>query len=117
MIPIKLPLLFAGRTPAAACFSGAHLALSCIFRKNALERDALPVVYLAATYLQWLFFLFLASWRTKKTRPIIMHLPHLLSFLPLIRHIMIAADRGQGMGLSTAQDLTQGADRAADATA
>lgn len=47
-----------------------------------------------------------------------MHLPHLLSFLPLIRHIMIAADRGQGMGLSTAaQDLTQGADRAmADAT-
>lgn len=57
-----------------------------------LLRETLPVIYLAATYLQWLVFSFWISLRTKIYRiPITMHLPHLLSFLPLVRHILRAA--------------------------
>lgn len=94
MIPIKLPLLFAAAIPLQLAFLGAHLALSLYFPQKRFEREALPLIYLAATYAQWLLFSFFISWRTKKYRvPIIMHLPHLLSFLPLIRHVMIAADR------------------------
>lgn len=94
MIPIKLPLLFAAALPLQLAFLGAHLALSLHFPQKRFEREALPLIYLAATYAQWLLFSFFISWRTKKYRvPIIMHLPHLLSFLPLVRHVMIAADR------------------------
>lgn len=94
MIPIKLPLLFAAAIPLQLALLGAHLALSLSFPQKRFEREALPLIYLAVTYAQWLLFSFFISWRTKKFRvPIIMHLPHLLSFLPLVRHVMIAADR------------------------
>lgn len=118
MIPIKLPYLLAAAVPLQLAFLGAHIALVLYFPLKRFEREALPLVYLAATYAQWLLFSFFISWRTKKYRvPIIMHLPHLLSFLPLIRHVMIAADRGQGMGLVGApHDVVLGADRETDAT-
>ena len=94
MIPIKLPFLLAAAVPLQLAFLGAHIALVVYFPQRRFEREALPLAYLAATYVQWLAFSFFISWRTKIYRvPIVMHLPHLLSFLPLIRHVMIAADR------------------------
>lgn|GEM_PF-3165370 len=94
MIPIKLPYLLAAAIPLQLAFLGIHVALVVYLPQKRFEREALPLIYLAATYAQWLLFSFFISWRTQKYRvPIIMHLPHLLSFLPLIRHVMIAADR------------------------
>lgn len=100
MIPIKLPFLLAAAIPLQLAFFGAHIALSRYFPEKRFQRDALPLVYLGATYLQWLLFSFFISWRTKKYRvPILMHLPHMLSFLPLIRHVMITADQSSaGLG-------------------
>lgn len=94
MIPIKLPFLLAAAVPLQLVFLGLHIALVLYFPQKRFEREALPLIYLATTYAQWLMVSFFISWRTQKYRvPIIMHLPHLLSFLPLVRHVMIAADR------------------------
>lgn len=114
MIPIRLSFLLAAAVPLQLVFLGLHIALVLYFPQKRFEREALPLIYLATTYAQWLLVSFFISWRTQKYRvPIIMHLPHLLSFLPLIRHIMIAADRGQGMALVGApHDVVLGADRA-----
>lgn len=94
MLSVKLPIYLAAALPLQLAFAAIHFTVAQLSPENALLREALPVVYLAATYLQWLTFSFWISLRTKKYRvPIIMHLPHLLSFLPLVRHIMLAADR------------------------
>lgn len=94
MIPIKLPFLLAAAVPLQLVFLGLHIALVLYFPQKRFEREALPLIYLATTYAQWLMVSFFISWHTQKYRvPIIMHLPHLLSFLPLVRHVMIAADR------------------------
>ncbi len=113
MIPIKLPFLFAAAVPLQISFLGAHAVLVLYFPQKRFEREALPLIYLAATYVQWLLFSFFISWRTKKYRvPIVMHLPHLLSFLPLIRHVMIAADPGSGINrIGAAHDVALGANR------
>lgn len=118
MIPIKLSFLLAAAVPLQLAFLGLHIGLVLYFPQKRFEREALPLVYLAVTYAQWLMVSFFISWRTQKYRvPIIMHLPHLLSFLPLIRHVMIAADRGPGMGLVGApHDVVLGADRETEAT-
>ncbi|GAB4424207.1 MAG: hypothetical protein OHK0011_04650 [Turneriella sp.] len=94
MLPVKLKVCLAAAVPLQLGFGALHFLLLRFSPQNALLREALPVIYLAATYLQWLAFSFWISLRTKRYRvPIIMHLPHLLSFLPLVRHIMLAADR------------------------
>lgn len=85
-------LIFAA-APVQLALLTAHLVVSYGFPSHTALREALPVAYLAATYLQWLGFAFFISMRTGHRVPIAMHLPHLLSFLPLIRHIMLAADR------------------------
>jgi hypothetical protein len=92
--PVKLYFYLAAAIPLQLGFAALHFALTELVPGNAMLREALPVAYLAATYLQWLAFSFWISLRSKKYRvPIIMHLPHLLSFLPLTRHILLAADR------------------------
>ncbi|MFZ5627584.1 MAG: hypothetical protein ACOY5B_00535 [Spirochaetota bacterium] len=94
MIPVKLHLYLTAAVPLQLGFGALHFVLSRFSPQNVLLREALPVLYLAVTYLQWLTFSFWISLRTKKYPvPIIMHLPHLLSFLPLVRHIMLSADR------------------------
>lgn len=101
MIPIKLPYLFIAAVPVQFGFFALHLILAYRFPQMRFQREILPLAYLAATYLQWLAFSFFISWRTKKYRvPLLMHIPHLMSFLPLVRHVMIAADRGESDSLS-----------------
>lgn len=93
VIPVKLQLLFVASAPLQLAFAAVHFALLWLSPGNLLLRDALPVAYLAVTYAQWLLVSFYLSLRTGKYRiPIVMHLPHLLSFLPLARHILLAAD-------------------------
>ena len=97
MTPIKLSVLLVLALPLQLGFLAAHLVLTYKFPDQRFWREILPLAYLTATYLQWLLIAFFISWRTKKYPvPIIMHLPHLLSFLPLVRHVMVAADRQQG---------------------
>lgn len=94
MTPVKLHLYLAAAVPLQLGFAVIHFAISRFLPQNALLKEALPVIYLAVTYLQWLVFSFWISLRSKKYPvPILMHLPHLLSFLPLVRHILLAADR------------------------
>lgn len=86
-------LFFAALPLQIAGFAG-HLVVTYAFPKQVFLREALPLIYLGATYLQWLAVAFFISWRTKICRvPFLMHVPHLLSFLPLLRHVMLAADR------------------------
>lgn len=110
VIPIRLPFLLAAAVPVQLAFLAAHLVLVFYFPQKRFQREVLPLVYLTATYLQWLLFSFWISWRTKRRYPVplLMHLPHLLSFLPLVRHVMIAASGGVG----AAHDVSLGANRA-----
>jgi len=94
VIPIKLVYLVLAAVPLQLGFLACHFLLIFYFPVSPLVREELPLLYLAATYLQWLFVAFVISKRTKVCRvPILMHLPHLLSFLPLLRHIILAANR------------------------
>lgn len=94
MRQINVWLFFAAAAPLQLLFLAAHFLFSLTRPGDALLREALPVAYLAVTYLQWLLFAFFISFHTKKYPvPLVMHLPHLLSFLPLVRHIMLAAER------------------------
>lgn len=94
MIPIKLSSLLFAALPLQFGFLAGHFLLVFYFPVSPLLREELPLLYLAATYLQWLCVAFIISKRTKICRvPILMHLPHLLSFLPLLRHIILAANR------------------------
>ncbi|MFO1480187.1 MAG: hypothetical protein U1F40_08315 [Turneriella sp.] len=91
---VNLYIYLAAAVPLQLGFAAIYFAVMHFSPQNVLLREALPVAYLAVTYLQWLTFSFWISLRSKKYRvPIVMHLPHLLSFMPLIRHIMLAADR------------------------
>jgi hypothetical protein len=91
---LKLPILFIAALPLQIGALIAHLVLVYFFPKQVFLREALPLAYLGATYFQWLGFSVFISWRTKVCRvPFLMHIPHLLSFLPLLRHVMLAAER------------------------
>jgi hypothetical protein len=91
--PVKLIPLFLIAVPVQLAFLGTHLVLALWYPQQKFWLDALPLLYLGATYLQWLFWAFVISFRNDNCRvPIIMHVPHLLSFLPLIRHVMLAAE-------------------------
>lgn len=80
--------------PLQLAFLAGHFALLKFAPQSKFPREALPVAYLAVTYAQWLVVAFLISWRANKYPvPLVMHLPHLMSFLPLIRHIILAANR------------------------
>lgn len=85
--------LILAAAPLQLVFLTAHLVVSYGYPALTALREALPVLYLALTYLQWLGFAFFISLSTGHRVPLVMHLPHLLSFLPLMRHIMLAADR------------------------
>lgn len=80
-------------------FGGCHFLLSRFAPSHALLVEILPVAYLAATYLQWLSLSAWIALRYQYSVPVVMHLPHLLSFLPLLRHILLAAER-KGIELS-----------------
>ncbi len=91
---MKLPILFIAALPLQIGALAAHLVLVYFLPKQVFLREALPLAYLGATYLQWLGFSIFISLRTKVCRvPFLMHIPHLLSFLPLLRHVMLAAER------------------------
>ena len=91
---INIRFLLIAALPLQLGAFAAHLVLINFYPKAALLKDALPLVYLGATYLQWLGIAIFISLRTKVCRvPFMMHIPHLLSFLPLLRHVMLAADR------------------------
>jgi hypothetical protein len=79
--------------PLQLAFFAAHIVITQKFATAQALRESLPVLYLAVTYLQWLGVAFFISLSTGRRVPLLMHLPHLLSFLPLLRHIMLAADR------------------------
>jgi hypothetical protein len=92
--PVKLHFYLAAAIPLQLSFAVIHVLIARFWPQNVLLKEVLPVIYLAVTYLQWLVISFWISLRSKKYRvPILMHLPHLLSFLPLVRHILLAANR------------------------
>lgn len=94
MPAIRLPFLFLAALPLQIGAFAAHLVVLNFYPKAALVRDALPLAYLGATYLQWLGVAIFISLKTKVCRvPFVMHLPHFLSFLPLLRHVMLASER------------------------
>lgn len=94
MPTIRLPFLFLAALPLQLGAFAAHLVILNFYPKAALLRDALPLAYLGVTYLQWLGLAIFISLKTKVCRvPFVMHLPHFLSFLPLLRHVMLAAER------------------------
>jgi hypothetical protein len=96
---INLRLLFWAALGPQSAFLLAHFALVLVWPKALFLREALPLIYLTATYGQWLVVAVFISWRyhavhTRDCRvPLVMHLPHLLSFLPLMRHVILAANR------------------------
>jgi hypothetical protein len=102
---ISSTALILAAVPVQLLLLTAHLVVSYRYPHLIAWREALPVLYLAVTYWQWLLFAFYISLRTHRRYPvpILMHLPHLLSFLPLMRHIMLAADQGSGPGAAGAQ--------------
>jgi len=85
--------LFLAAIPIQLVFLAGHFGILHFAPKNFFLREALPLLYLAFTYIQWLGFAFFISLKTGKRVPILLHLPHLLSFLPLLRHIMLSAAR------------------------
>lgn len=94
VLPVKVWKLFLAAVPLQLFFLFAHFYWSYQRPQDALLRDAFPLVYLAGTYLQWLLFAFWISLRTKKYRvPLLMHLPHFLSFLPLLRLVALASEK------------------------
>ncbi len=94
MPTISQTTLILAAVPLQLLLLSAHLVLTYRYPQLVAWREALPVVYLGATYLQWLVVAFYISLTTRRHPvPLLMHLPHLLSFLPLLRHIMLAADR------------------------
>lgn len=87
-------ILFVAAVPLQIAFFCVHLALVFYFPGQKFFLEALPVVYLALTYIQWLSVAGLISFTGKKYPvPLLMHLPHLMSFLPLIRHILLTSNR------------------------
>jgi len=90
---IRFTTLIIAAAPLQLAFFAAHCVVITKFSQLKALTEALPVLYLAATYLQWLGTAFFISMSTGQRVPLLMHLPHLLSFLPLLRHIMLAADR------------------------
>jgi hypothetical protein len=94
VIPVKPAFYLVAAIPVQMACAIIYCAVTHYFPHNALLREALPVAYLALTYLQWLVVALWLSVRNQKYRvPILMHLPHLLSFLPLVRLIMLAAEQ------------------------
>lgn len=111
--------LILAAVPVQLLLLSVHLVVSYGYPHLVAWREALPVLYLAATYLQWLLFAFYISLCTHRRYPvpILMHLPHLLSFLPLMRHIMLAADQGSGLGIANTQyEVVSAANRMAGDT-
>ncbi|MBX3722500.1 MAG: hypothetical protein KF713_11730 [Turneriella sp.] len=94
-MPVITPrFLFLASMPLQIGALAGHLILTFAYPKQIFLREALPLIYLGATYLQWLAVAVFISLRTKVCRvPFLMHVPHLLSFLPLLRHVMLAAER------------------------
>lgn len=94
MIPTRPGYLFAAAVPLQILLFCSHLVLTIYFPKQQFLLEALPVIYLALTYLQWLTIAAVISLTGKRFPiPVLMHLPHLLSFLPLIRHILLTSNR------------------------
>ncbi|HRP70633.1 MAG TPA: hypothetical protein PLY93_13975, partial [Turneriella sp.] len=94
MQKIYLIYLFCASGIIQFFFLAVHLFNLRSAQAKPLFIESLPILYLAATYALWLLVATFISWRTKKYRvPLLMHIPHLFSFLPLIRHIMLAADK------------------------
>lgn len=90
----KPRFFFAAAVPLQVAFLCAHLVLVFFYPKQQFLLEALPVAYLAFTYIQWLSVAALISFAGKNYPiPILMHLPHLLSFFPLIRHILLTSNR------------------------
>lgn len=98
-VPVRLRTILALAILPQLAFASCHFLLSRSAPSHALLVEILPVTYLAATYLQWLLFSAWIAWRYQYPVPAVMHLPHLLSFLPLLRHILLAAER-KGIELS-----------------
>lgn len=93
-VPVKLSSLFLAALLPQLAWGFCQLLFSQLWAQNAFLREILPVIYLATTYLQWLLIAIGISLKAKHCRvPVSMHLPHFLSFLPLVRHILLAADR------------------------
>lgn len=94
MILTKPGFFFAAAVPLQVALFCAHLAVVIYFPAQRLLLEALPVVYLALTYIQWLSVSAIISFTSKKYPvPILMHIPHLLSFLPLVRHVLLTSNR------------------------
>lgn len=79
--------------PLQIAFLAMHFIFLNLSPGNTFLRESLPLIYLGATYAQWLIVAAYLSYKYGKPVPLLMHLPHLFSFLPLLRHVMLAAER------------------------
>ncbi|MBV6494128.1 MAG: hypothetical protein LDLANPLL_02154 [Turneriella sp.] len=91
---IRVKFLFITAGSIQVIFLVLHLSYLPSAKASPLFIETLPIIYLAATYFTWLSVATFISFKTKIYRvPLLMHVPHLFSFLPLLRHIILAANK------------------------